>query len=446
MNRGGDDAVAVSPTAYAPRVGVVGVGYVGLTTAVCVAAQGRNTVAVDIDPDRVRRLEAGIPVIDEPELPGLLRDGLAGGLRFSADFGALADRDVVFVCVPTPSEHDGGADLTAVRSAVDRLGGVLARGAVLALKSTVPVGTTCAMAERLRDKGIRVVATPEFLREGRAVHDFRHPDRLVIGTHDEPAAELVRRAYGLGATPVLRMSPQSAELAKYASNAFLAVKLSYANSLAALCARVGAEIDDVTGCMGADRRIGPEFLRPGPGWGGSCLPKDTAALLHTAHRHGVSFVEVEAARRTNTAQAERIAAALRDRLGRPLTGCLITALGLTFKADTSDTRDSPALAACLRLAGAGAQVMGYDPQLPNIDPVVLQRARVTAVDDPYRAAKAAEAIVVLTEWPQFRDLDWHAIARDAPQALVVDTRNALDPQTVRSAGLTYLANGAPHGF
>ncbi|OBG29718.1 UDP-glucose/GDP-mannose dehydrogenase family protein [Mycobacterium sp. 852002-51057_SCH5723018] len=431
----------------APRVGVVGAGYVGLTTAVCVAAQGLNTVAVDIDQDRVRKLAAGIPVIDEPELPELLRDGLArGGLSFVADFGALADRDVVFVCVPTPAEKDGRADLSAVRSAVDRLGGVLRRGAIVALKSTVPVGTTSAMAECLRDNGIRVVSTPEFLREGRAVHDFRHPDRLVIGTDDESTAEMVERAYGLGATPVLRMSPESAELAKYASNAFLAVKLSYTNSLAALCARVGADIEDVTGCMGADRRIGPEFLRPGPGWGGSCLPKDTAALLHTAHRHGVSFVEVDAARRTNTAQAERIATALRDRMARPLAGCRITALGLTFKADTSDTRDSPALAACLKLAHAGAQVMGYDPQLPNIDPGVLHRAQVTAVDDPYRAAKAAEAIVVLTEWPQFRDLDWQAIAHDAPQAVVVDTRNALDPETVRTAGLTYLANGVPQGF
>ncbi|WP_245848840.1 UDP-glucose dehydrogenase family protein [Mycobacterium palustre] len=338
------------------------------------------------------------------------------------------------------------ADVSAVRSAVHRLGDVLRHGAVVAVKSTVPVGTTSSLGDRLRDKRIRVTSTPEFLRDGRAVDDFRHPDRLVIGTHDDSAAETVHRAYGLGDAPLLRMSPESAELAKYASNAFLAVELSYANSLAALCARVGADIGDVTGCMGADRRIGPEFLRPGPGWGGSCLPKDTAALLHTAHRHGVSFVEVDAARRTNVAQAERITTALQDRMGRPLAGCRVTALGLTFKADTSDTRDSPALAACLQLARAGAQVMGYDPQLPNIDPGVLHGARVTAVDDPYRAAKAAEAIVVLTEWPQFGDLDWPAIARDAPLAVVLDTRNALDPAAVRAAGLTYMANGAPQGF
>ncbi|ORA19414.1 UDP-glucose dehydrogenase family protein [Mycobacterium arosiense] len=430
-----------------PLVGVVGAGYVGLTTAVCVAGQGLNTVAVDADPRRVRQLAAGVSVIDEPGLCELLSDGLARGtLSFSTDFGALADRDVVFVCVPTPSAVDGAADLGAVESVIDGLGGVLRRGAIVALKSTVPVGTTSVMARRLCRRGIRVVSAPEFLREGRAVGDFRHPDRLVIGTDDELAAQLVQQSYGFAARRVLRMSPESAELAKYASNAFLAVKLSYANSLAALSARVGADINDVTCCMGADRRIGPEFLRPGPGWGGSCLPKDTAALVHIAHRHDVSFSEVEAARHTNTGQAQRIVTALRQTIGRPLSGCRITALGLTFKAATSDTRDSPALAACEEFTAVGAQVVGFDPQLPNIDPTVLQQSGVTAVDDPYRAAKAADAIVVLTEWPQFRDLDWQVIAQDAPLAVVIDARNSLDPATVREAGLVYLGNGVPQGF
>lgn len=426
----------------APRIGVVGVGYVGLTTAVCMAGRGLDTVAVDVDDDRVGKLAAGIPIIDEPDLPELLRDGLAAGLlRFSVSISDLADRDVVFICVPTPTGEQGQADLTAVCSVVDLLGEVLRRGAIAAIKSTVPVGTASAMAQRLQDNGIRVVSTPEFLREGRAVHDFRHPDRVVIGTDDDAADQLVRHAYGPDAEPIMRMTPESAELAKYASNAFLAVKLSYTNSLAALCERVGADIADVTGCMGADRRIGPEFLRPGPGWGGSCLPKDTAALAYTARRHGLSVAEVDAARRTNSAQATRIAATLRQAMGRFLDGSRITALGLTFKAATSDTRDSPALAACLELSGCGAQVLGYDPRLHNIDPADLHRAGVTAVDDPYRAAKAADAIVVLTEWAQFRELDWRAIAREAPVAVVLDTRNLLDAAAVRSAGLSYLGNG-----
>lgn len=425
-----------------PRVGVVGVGYVGLTTAVCMAGRGLDTVAVDVDTDRVAKLAAGTPIIDEPDLPRLLRDGLSAGvLRFSVSFSDLVDRDVVFICVPTPTGDEGQADLTAVCSVVDRLGDVLRRGAIVAIKSTVPVGTTSAMAKRLQGRGIRVISTPEFLREGRAVHDFRHPDRVVIGTHDDGADQVVRHAYGTDAEPVMRMTPESAELAKYASNAFLAVKLSYTNSLAALCARVGADISDVTGCMGADSRIGPEFLRPGPGWGGSCLPKDTAALLHTARQHGLSVAEVDAARMTNTAQADRIASTLQHAVGRSLEGCRITALGLTFKASTSDTRDSPALAACRELSRRGAQVLGYDPRLHNIDPAELHDAGVTAVDEPYRAAKAADAIVLLTEWSQFAELDWRPIAREAPAAVVLDTRNLLDPATVRSAGLRYLGNG-----
>ncbi|OBA62467.1 UDP-glucose 6-dehydrogenase [Mycobacterium sp. 1100029.7] len=431
----------------APRVGVVGAGYVGLTTAVCIAENGLRTVAVDVDVERIRKLSAGIAVIDEPELPPLLVRGIADGfLTFSIDYAALTDCDVVFVCVPTPSGEDGQAELTAVFSAVDRLGATLRPGAIVALKSTVPVGTTADVAERLSGKGIRVVSTPEFLREGRAIHDFRHPDRLVIGTLDETAAQVLQYAYGLGSELVLRMSPESAELAKYASNAFLAVKISYTNSLAALCSRVGANIEDVTGCMGSDKRIGAEFLRPGPGWGGSCLPKDTAALAHTARRHDAAFAEVEAARRTNSGQAQRIVTALRRSMGRPLHGCRITALGLTFKAATSDTRDSPALAACAELSRGGAEVMGYDPVLPSIDPAVLRRAGVTAVDEPYRAAKAADAIAVLTDWPQFRLLDWHAIAREAPSAVVLDTRNMFDPEAVMASGLSYLGNGLPQGY
>jgi UDPglucose 6-dehydrogenase len=429
------------------RVGVVGAGYVGLTTAVCLAERGIDTVGVDVDRGKLDRLEAGVAVIDEPELQDVLRTGLSrGNLRFTADYLQLADRDVVFVCVPTPSGADGAADLGAVDEVVDRLGSVLHPDAVVALKSTVPVGTTRRTHERLSSRGIRAVSAPEFLREGHAVHDFRHPDRLVIGALGEAEADAVRRAYGPDSAPTLCMSPESAELAKYASNAFLAVKLSYANSLAELCVHVGADVADVTRCMGADERIGGSFLQPGPGWGGSCLPKDTAALVHTAKSHGVALAEVEACRATNAAQAERVASALRRALGRPLSSARITALGLTFKSDTSDTRDSPALAVCAHLAAQGAQLCGYDPQLHAIDAGVLHAAKVTGVDDPYRAAKAADAIVVLTEWSQFVDLDWPAIAEQAPDAVLLDTRNRLDPIAIEAAGLTYFGNGRPSGF
>jgi UDPglucose 6-dehydrogenase len=429
------------------RVGVVGAGYVGLTTAVCLAETEHDTVCVDVDLDKVDRLNGAVTLLDEPGLPFLLVRGLrSGDLRFSADYSDLADRDVVFVCVPTPSADDGSTDLGAVEAAIDSLASVLRPGALIALKSTVPVGTTRAVAQRLDRTGIRVVANPEFLREGHAIYDFRHPDRIIVGSDDDHAATTVAEMCGSRGAYTLRMSPESAELAKYASNAFLAVKISYANSLAGLCARVGADVDDVTRCMGADVRIGAHFLAPGPGWGGSCLPKDTASLLHTGRTNGVTLPEVAAARETNAAQPGRVAATLERAMGVPLHAARVTALGLTFKAGTNDVRDSPALTVCADLARAGAQITGYDPKLVAIDPVPLRRCPIVAVDDPYLAAKDADAIVVLTEWPEFRSLDWPAIAEQAPGAVVVDTRNLLDAAVLVDAGLTYVGNGTPGGF
>jgi UDPglucose 6-dehydrogenase len=428
-------------------VGVIGAGYVGLTTAVCLAERGHDTVCVDVDEGRVRQLSDGVALLDEPGLPELLTGGLtAGTLRFTTDYAVLADRDVVFVCVSTPSGPDGAADLQAVDAAVARLATVLRPGTVLVMKSTVPVGTTQRVAERLRGTGIAAVSNPEFLRESHAVYDFRNPDRIVIGADDDAAADVVARAYGREAGPVLRMTPESAELAKYASNAFLAVKISYANSLAQLCAGVGADIGDVTRCMGADVRIGHHFLQPGPGWGGSCLPKDTAALLHTGRSAGVALAEVESARATNAAQPERITATLRGAMAVPLTRARVTALGLTFKAHTSDLRDSPALTICAELARAGAQVCGYDPRLAAMDHDQLRGAAIAAVDDPYLATKEADAIVVLTEWPEFRELNWAQIGEQAPGAVVVDTRNLLDATVLTDAGLTYLGNGIAGGY
>ncbi|BBX35420.1 UDP-glucose 6-dehydrogenase [Mycolicibacterium mageritense DSM 44476 = CIP 104973] len=428
-------------------VGVVGAGYVGLTTAVCLAERDHDTVCIDIDSDRVQQLNSGVVTLDEPGLPQLLEAGLRSGrLRFSADHRILADRDVVFVCVPTPSGTDGSADLSSVDRAVRALAETLRPGAVVVLKSTVPVGTARAVATKLDGTGIRVVSNPEFLRESHAVYDFRHPDRILIGATDDAAADTVARLYGVGEGEALRMSPESAELSKYASNAFLAVKISYTNSLAQLCSRVGADIGDVTRCMGADVRIGRHFLQPGPGWGGSCLPKDTAALVHTGRRHGVDLPEVSSARATNLAQADRIAAALSRTMAEPLASSRVAALGLTFKAGTCDVRDSPALAISGRLSGLGAQIIGYDPRLAMIDHDALRRCAVAAVDDPYLATKEADAIVVFTEWPEFTELDWARIGDQAPGAVVLDTRNVLDCAVISEAGLAYLGNGRAAGF
>lgn len=429
------------------RVGVVGAGYVGLTTAVCLAETEHDTVCVDVDSDKVQRLTGAATMLDEPGLPFLLVRGLRSkDLRFACDYTKLADRDVVFVCVPTPSSADGSTNLGAVDAAVDELASVLRPGSVIAVKSTVPVGTTRRLAERMRGIGITVVANPEFLREGHAIYDFRHPERIIVGSDDEDAAATVAEICGSARALTLTMSPESAELAKYASNAFLAVKISYANSLARLCAQVGAHVEDVTKCMGADVRIGGHFLSPGPGWGGSCLPKDTASMLHSGRTKGIDLPEVAAARATNAAQPGRLADALEHVLPTPLRASRVTALGLTFKAGTNDVRDSPALTVCTELARRGAQITGYDPRLSSIDPGPLRRCRIVPVDDPYLATKGADAIVVLTEWPSFRDLDWQAIADQAPGTVVLDARNLLDSSRLADAGLRRIGNGSPDGF
>jgi UDPglucose 6-dehydrogenase len=429
------------------RVGVVGIGYVGLTTAVCLAARGIDTVCVDVDATKVDALNRGRTELDEPGLHDLLERGLrSGGLRFSADMDELRDRDVVFVCVPTPSGEDGAADISSVESVVTALAGVLAENSVIALKSTVPVGTSRAMGRRVAKAGVKVVSTPEFLREGSAVTDFQNPERVLVGAADDHAAHTVEQLLGAGSQKTLHMCPESAELAKYASNAFLAVKLSYTNSLANLCAHVGADIGAVTTAMGADSRIGSQFLRPGPGWGGSCLPKDTAALVHIAGAHGVPMPEVSAARTTNVSQLQRICEAIEQHVGRKLHSVRVAALGLTFKAGTSDVRDSPALTVCDHLMSSGAQLMAFDPRLNSIDERVLHAYPLVTVNDPYLASKDADVIVVLTEWPEFRELDWPVIARHAPGAVVLDTRNVLERAVIEDSGLRYVGNGTTPGF
>lgn len=253
--------------------------------------------------------------------------------------------------------------------------------------------------------------------EGSAVSDFLEPDRVLVGAVDEHAGDIVERVLGQVPERTFRMCPESAELAKYAANAFLAVKLSYTNSLAQLCAHIGADIGAVTAAMGADSRIGSQFLAPGPGWGGSCLPKDTAALVHIAGAHGIPMPEVSAARNTNESQLQRICHAIQRHTGRDPDDVRVAALGLTFKAGTSDIRDSPALSVCDRLISAGAHLTAYDPRLKTIDERALCSRRLVTVDDPYLATKAADAIVILTEWPEFRDLDWDVVGRRAPSAL-----------------------------
>lgn len=432
---------------------MVGTGYVGLTTGTCLASLGHRVVCIDIDADKLDLLRSGEIGIEEDGLAELVREGVAAG-RLSFVVGATTalrelEREgdpveVVFLCVPTPMGAGGVADLTAVETAIADIRDAVPDGAVVVTKSTVPVGTCARTAELLGRTGVAVVSNPEFLREGTAVHDFLHPDRIVIGSSSQDAAERVAGLYARLGAPIVFTDAASAEMIKYAANCFLAMKLSYVNALAELCERLDADIVDVTEGIGYDRRIGQAFLAPGPGWGGSCLPKDTHALLQVAESAGSEFPLLQATIDTNTRQPQRMVDKIRTAVtgggNGSLAGKHLTLLGLTFKAGTDDLRDSPALGVAALLTQAGADVTGYDPTAPA-DDVLLDKAGVVSVDDPYVAAQGADALVILTEWPDFRTLDWRRLASVVNRAVVIDTRNLLDPAVVRRAGFDWIGIG-----
>ncbi|MDQ2706180.1 MAG: UDP-glucose/GDP-mannose dehydrogenase family protein [Actinomycetota bacterium] len=434
---------------FARRIVVVGAGYVGLTTAACLASLGHQVVCADIDEAKLAELAAARVSNPEPGLAELVSEGVASG-RLSFVLGTTAaltqqpGPEVVFLCLPTPMGIGGVADLSVVESVVTEIGPLLAPGAVVVTKSTVPVGFATRIAELLDRDDAAVVSNPEFLREGSAVADFLGPDRIVLGADAQDAAERVGALYARLGAPTVYTNPASAELIKYAANGYLAMKLSYVNAVAELCERVGAEIGDVTEGMGYDRRIGQTFLSPGPGWGGSCLPKDTAALLQIADSHDFEFRLLRAAIDTNTRQRQRmvdkVRLAVTGRRNGSLSHTRLCLLGLTFKAGTDDLRDSPALAVAALLRQAGAELFAYDP---GISPEHADtQTGLTVVDDPYLAAKDSDAVIVLTEWPQFRSLDWARLGEVVRQPVVVDTRNLLDRDTLGRAGFSWVGVGS----
>ncbi|MEJ2888058.1 UDP-glucose dehydrogenase family protein [Actinomycetospora aeridis] len=444
---------------FTRRVAVVGTGYVGLTTGACLASLGHQVVCADIDTAKVERLRRGVVDIVEPGLSEMVVEQVSAG-RLSFVVGAASgvssafpggsdgvdlDAEIVFLCLPTPMGVGGVADLRAVEAVVEETRELLAGGTVVVNKSTVPVGTAARTMELLDRADVSVVSNPEFLREGSAVHDFLNPDRIVVGCDTAEAAERVAALYARLGAPTVLTDAASAELLKYAANCFLAMKLSYVNAMAELCERVGADITDVTEGLGYDRRIGQAFLSPGPGWGGSCLPKDTHALLQVADAADFEFRLLRATIDTNTRQRQRIVDKVRHavtgRRAGSLTRVRLGLLGLTFKAGTDDLRDSPALAIAALLRQAGAELVGYDPALSGAEDAPAEIDGVTLVSDPMEVAQGVEALVVLTEWPVFRTLDWVALAGVMKQPIVVDTRNLLDPATLRRAGLTGIGLG-----
>ena len=420
-----------------PKIAVIGAGYVGLTTAACFSHLGHEVVCGDIDAERVARLAvADVPIVEEG-LEQLVVDGLRHG-RLRCVVGAAAavpGVEFVYLCVPTPQAADGAADLSFVESVAAEIGPLLAPESILVNKSTVPVGSTRIVHRALRRPDVLVVSNPEFLREGSAVHDFLHPGRIVIGADDQAAAIRVASLYLGVAAPLIVTDPPSAEIITYASNAFLATKLSFVNAVAAVCESVGADVNDVVLGMGYDPRIGREFLRPGPGWGGSCLPKDTRALLRIADDAGYDFELLQASIDVNEQQLDRVVDKVAAAAGGSLEGVTIAAWGLTFKARTDDLRESPALAVIARLRSRGAVVQAYDPTvrgpLPGID--VRQ--------DAYAACEGAAVLVVLTEWDELRWLDFDKVGSVMAHRHVVDARNLLDRASLVRSGFTYRGVG-----
>jgi len=420
------------------RIAVIGTGYVGLTTGACFAHLGHQVVCADVIPDKVERLSSGDVPILEAGLSELVRAGL-DGKRLSFVLGAATaagDCEFAYLCVPTPQSEDGSADLSYLQQAAREIGPVLPPEAIVVNKSTVPVGSTRAVEDVLGREDVAVVSNPEFLREGSAVSDFLNPDRVVIGTDDQAAAGRVASLFRSINAPVIVTDPATAETIKYACNAFLATKISFVNAVANVCEAVGADVRDVVLGMGYDRRIGFEFLRPGPGWGGSCFPKDITALIHIAENAGYDFGLLRGVQQVNDDQFERVVAKVGRLAGGSVDGKVIAVWGLTFKARTDDLRSSPALEIIRRLQARGGRIQAYDPAIARAtDNAVLNGIDVVA--DPYAACEGAEVLVVLTEWDEFRRLDFSKVDAALAAPNMVDARNLLDPAAMRRHGFNY---------
>jgi len=426
-------------------VAVVGAGYVGLTTAACFARLGHDVRCADIDAERVARLAKGeIPILEEG-LPGLVAEGLAvQRLRFvvgAAD--AVRGAEFVFLCVGTPQGDDGSADLSALEAVAREIAPLLQPDAVVVNKSTVPVGTTRLVARWLAESGVthdaRVASNPEFLREGTAVRDFLQPQRIVIGCDDATVAVRVSELYRGVPAPIVVTDAASAEMIKQASNAYLATKISFINAIANVCEAVGADVRDVALGMGYDPRIGSDFLHPGPGFGGACLPKDTAALLHTAAQFDYDFSLLRGVLDVNVRQRDHMIDAIRAMAGGDLVGKRIAVLGLTFKANTDDLRDSPAMTITADLVADGASVCAFDPVAGAA--AANDIAGLEVATDAYEACEGAVVLAILTEWDQFRWLDYTRVVKAMAEPKVVDARNLLDPAAMRRLGFTYQGVG-----
>jgi len=426
-------------------IAVIGTGYVGLTTAVCLAELGHQVIGVDIDQAKVQRLRRGEPTIYEPGLDELLAQVLkAGRLAFTGDYGeCIPEADFVFIAVGTPPGRRGEADLVFVKQAAKGIAGAMKKTVTIVNKSTVPIGTGNIVArivgENLRDEiPFHVVSNPEFLREGSAIHDFMHPDRLVFGSHHTPAAQAVAALYSKLDTKILITDLHTAEMIKYASNAFLATRISFINEMARICERVDADVKVVSEGMGMDRRIGPLFLDAGIGYGGSCFPKDVKALARMAETMGYHPELLDAVMEINLDQRTLVVEKLREVLGG-LRGQVIGLLGLSYKPNTDDVREAPSIDVIENLLQKGADVRAYDPKAMPVLQNQLNSIRYCR--DAYDVANGADALLVVTEWEEFRQLDLDRLKGLMRRPVIVDGRNIFDPKTMRDRGFVYRGVG-----
>ena len=433
------------------KIAMVGSGYVGLVSGACFADFGHDVVCIDKDASKIERLDNGIMPIYEPGLDELVAANVkAGRLSFTTDLAAgIRDAAAVFIAVGTPSRRgDGHADLSFVYAVAREVGESLANDAVVVTKSTVPVGTGDEVERILSETGcqhrVSVVSNPEFLREGAAIGDFKRPDRIVLGVEDEFGREVMREIYRplfLNESPMLFVSRRSSELIKYAANAFLATKITFINEMADLCEKVGANVQDVSRGIGMDNRIGAKFLHAGPGYGGSCFPKDTLALLKTAEDYDSPVRIVEAVVKVNDSRKRAMGRKVLEALGgmEAARGKKVALLGLTFKPNTDDMRDSPAIAVSQALTDAGVTVAAYDPEgMEQARPLMPE---VEMCADPYAAIEGADAVAIVTEWDAFRALDFARIKRLAKAPVLIDLRNIYSPEDVRAAGFDYSSIG-----
>ena len=431
------------------QITMIGSGYVGLVSGACFADFGHDVVCVDKDVSKIEALKNGRIPIFEPGLEDLVaRNVAAGRLKFTTDLTeSVGDADAVFIGVGTPSRRgDGHADLSYVFAAAEEIARALKGFTVIVDKSTVPVGTGDEVERIVRetnpDADFAVVSNPEFLREGAAIDDFKRPDRVVIGGDNERALELMREVYrplALGRSPIIEMSRRAAELTKYAGNAFLATKITFINEIADLCEKVGADVQDVARGIGLDNRIGGKFLHAGPGYGGSCFPKDTLALLKTAQDYDAPQRIVEAVVASNDNRKRAMGRKVIAAMGGDARGKTVAVLGLTFKPNTDDMRDAPALAVIQTLQDAGASVRAFDPE--GMEPAKGMTSNVTFAADAYDAAKDADAVVLVTEWDVFRALDLKRLKSVMKGDVMVDLRNVYAPGEAAKAGLRYTSVG-----